>query len=486
MKIAIVFRYLGLLLLLLSGLMLIPFGVSVIYREPDQIPFLISVLITASAGAAMWYFTRRSMSPMQRKESFLVVALAWILASAFGALPYILAGTFTSYVDAYFEAMSGFTTTGASVMTNIEVYPHGILFWRGFTQWLGGMGIITLFIALVPLVGIGSQGATSLYEDEVPAPQADRVTPRIRDTAKALWAIYAGFTVAEILLLTIAGMPLFESITNSLSTMATGGYSPRNASIGHYSNPIVEWIVVAFMVAAGTNFGLYYLMIRGQAEKALRDTELKVYLGILLGCSLLVTFDLMVNGGYMSAPDALRHSAFAIVAQQTTTGFAVANYDIWPGFSKLLILMLMIVGASSGSTGGGFKVARLVIVAKYAYRHLYSVFNPRAVLPLKVGGHVVSDNIVRESIGFFILLQLVFLISLLALAAMDIDIVTAVSGVVATLGNVGPGFGLVGPTQNYAWLPDPAKLIFTLDMLVGRLELWTVLVLLRPSFWRGV
>lgn len=485
MKIAIVFRYLGLLLLLLSGLMLIPFGVSLLYREPDQLAFLISASITAGAGAALWYRSRQPIPPLQRKESFVVVALAWLLASAFGALPYMFAGTFTSYIDAYFEAMSGFTTTGASVMTNIEVHPHGILFWRGFTQWLGGMGIITLFIALVPLVGIGSGGATSLYEDEVPAPQADRVTPRIRDTAKALWAIYVGFTLAEILLLSLAGMPLFESITNSFGTMATGGYSPRNSSIGHYNSPVIEWIVIAFMAAAGANFGLYYLMRMGRVGKALMDTELRVYLGILLGCSLLVALDLMANEGYLSAADALRHGAFAIVSQQTTTGFVVPDYDIWPGFSKLLILVVMFIGASSGSTGGGLKVIRLVIVAKYAYRHLYSVFNPRAVLPLKVGGRAVSDGVVKESVGFFILFQLVFLISLVALTAMDIDIVTAASGVVATLGNVGPGLALVGPTQNYAWLPDLAKLILTFDMLVGRLELWTVLILLRPAFWRG-
>ncbi len=484
MRASVVVRYLGSLLLLLSGLMLAPLAVSLLYQGPDRLPFMISIVVTAAAGAAMRFWSRKPMGLMWRKESFVVVALAWLLASAFGALPYLLAGSFANPIDAYFEAMSGFTTTGASVMTNIESNPHGILFWRGFTQWLGGMGIITLFIALVPLVGMGSGGTTALYEDEVPAPQADRVTPRIRDTAKALWGIYLGMTVAEIALLMLAGMPAFDAITNSFGTMATGGYSPRNASISYYNSPLIDWVVITFMAAAGVNFGLYYLMRRGKMGKALADTELRVYLAILLGCSLLATTDLMLNGGYQLVSDALRHSVFAIVAQQTTTGFLLADYDLWPWFSKLLILLVMLIGASSGSTGGGFKVIRLIILAKYAYRHLYSVFHPRVVLPLKMGGRVIPDSIVKESVGFFILFQVVLLLSVVALAAMDIDLITALSGVVATLSNVGPGFHLVGPTLNYAWAPDLAKLVLIFDMLVGRLELWTVLILLRPAFWR--
>lgn len=484
MRAVVVIHYLGMLIALLGGLMLIPFGVSLVYGEHDWLALLTSALITALAGLSMWFWTRKQPGPMQRRESFLVVALAWALASAFGALPYMLAGTFTSYVDAYFEAMSGFTTTGASVMTDIEVHPHGILFWRDFTQWLGGMGIIVLFIALVPLVRIGSAGAWALFEDEAPAPQADRITPRIRDTAKALWGIYLGFTVAEIVLLVLAGMPLFESITNTFGTMATGGYSPRNASIAHYKSALVEWIIIAFMAIAGANFGLYYLMRQGRVGQALRDTELRVYLGIMAGCSLLVAVDLMLNSGHTSFVDALRFGAFQIVSQQTTTGFVAADFDQWSWFSKTLILLVMFIGASSGSTGGALKVVRLVIVTKYAHRQLYSVFRPRAVLPLKMGGRVIPDNVVRESVAFFILYQSIFLFSVLAVVAMGIDLITALSGVAATLGNVGPGLAMVGPTANYAWAPDLAKLIFTFDMYAGRLELWTVLILLRPAFWR--
>ncbi len=484
MRIKVVVHYLGLLLALLGGLMLVPLAVSVLYQDSDQVALLTSALITALTGATMWFWTRKQPGPMMRKESFLVVALGWALASAFGALPYLLAGTFTSYIDAYFETMSGFTTTGSSVLADIEAQPHGILFWRDFTQWLGGMGIIALFIALVPLTRIGAAGSSSLFEDEAPAPQADRVTPKIRDTAKALWVIYTAITVAQILLLLLAGMPLFDSITNTFGTMATGGYSPRNASIAHYKSPAVDWIITAFMVIAGANFGLYYLMWKGKIRRALADTELRVYLAILAGCSLLVAIDLMVNAGYTSFGEAIRFAAFQIVSQQTTTGFATADFDLWPWFSKSLILLVMFIGASSGSTGGALKVVRLVIVTKYAHRQMYNAFHPRVVLPIKMGGRVVAENIVRESVAFFILYQSIFLFSTLAVIALGLDFITGFSGVAATLGNVGPGLAKVGPILNFSPMPDLVKIIFTFDMYVGRLELWTVLILLRPAFWR--
>lgn len=484
MRPVVVVHYLGMLLALLGALMLVPLVVSILYQERDQLAFLVSAVVTASTGGALWFRTRKQPGPMMRKESFLVVALAWSLASAFGALPYMLAGTFTSYVDAYFEAMSGFTTTGASVLADIESQPHGILFWRDMTQWLGGLGIITLFIALFPLSRVGAAGASALFEDEVPAPQADRVTPRIRDTARALWLIYVVISGAEVLLLLLAGMPLFDSIANTFGTMATGGYSPRNASIAHYKSPAIEWIVVLFMALAGANFGLYYMVWRGKVRHALADTELRVYLGILAGCSLLVAVDLMVSGAYPSVVEAIRSSTFQVVSMQTTTGFATADFDTWPWFSKSIILMVMFIGASSGSTGGALKVVRLVVVAKYAHRQLYAVFRPRAVLPLKLSGRVISDGTVRECVAFFILYQSIFLFSTLAVTAMGIDFITAISAVAATLGNVGPGLGQVGPTLNYASMPDLAKVLFTFDMFAGRLELWTVLILLRPAFWR--
>ena len=421
---------------------------------------------------------------MLRRESILVVGLVWTLASVFGALPYLLAGTFSSPIDAYFETMSGFTTTGASVLTDIEAEPHGILFWRDFTQWLGGMGIIALFIALVPLTRIGAAGTAAMFEDEAPAPQVDRVTPRIRDTAKALWAVYLGITVAELLFLLLLGMPIFEAVTNTFGTMATGGYSPRNASIAAYNSPAIEWVIIVFMAISGANFGLYYLALRGRVAKVLADTEMRVYLAILGGASLLVTLDLMINLRGIAFLDALRLGIFQIVSLQTTTGFATADYDAWPWFSKTLILVVMFIGASSGSTGSALKVIRVVILAKYAFRQLYVVFRPRAILPVKMAGKVIPDNIVRESVAFFVVYEAVVVASILAIAAMGMDFVTAVSSTLATIGNVGPGLARVGPVANYADMPDLAKVIFSFNMWVGRLELWTVLVLLRPAFWR--
>ena len=484
MRSAVVLHYLGMLLGLLGALMLLPFAVSVYFGEHDGLALLASAGATMLVGGALWYRNRSQPGPMVRKESFLVVVLAWLLASAFGALPYMLAGTFTSYVDAYFEAMSGFTTTGASVLRDIESQPHGILFWRDMTQWLGGLGIITLFIALFPLSGVGAAGASALFEDEAPAPQVDRVTPRIRDTARALWQIYVAVSLAEVVLLLAVGMPLFEAVANTFGTMATGGFSPRNASIAHYQSPAVDWIITVFMAIAGVNFGLYYLIRKGRGWRALVDTELRAYLGILAGASLLVTIDLTANAGYSSIGEAVRFATFQVASMQSTTGFATADFDLWPWFSKAVILTVMLIGGSSGSTSGGLKVVRLVILAKYLHRQLYNVFHPRAVIPLKLGGQSIPDHIVEESVAFFVVYESLFVLSTLAVVAMGIDFVTAFSGVAATLGNVGPGLGQVGPILNYASMPDPAKLLFTFDMFAGRLELWTVLILLRPAFWR--
>lgn len=486
MRPLVVIHYLGILLGLQSLFMVVPFLASLYYQEHDQLPLLASALATALVGGSLWRWTRKQPGPMLRRESFLVVALAWALASVFGALPFLLAGTFTNPVDAYFEAMGGFSTTGASVLSDIEAQPHGILLWRGLMQWLGGIGIIAFFLGAMPLGRVGAAGASAMYEDEMPGPQAERVTPRLRGTIKTLWQIYLFFTLVELLLLLlVARIPLFDALTTTLSTVASGGYHPRNASVGHYDSAAVDWIVTTFMVLAGVNFGLYFLIGKRKIRRALADTELRVYLGILAGLSLLVTLDLLLNGVYTSPLEALRFGTFEVVSQQTGTGFATADYDTWSWFAKALLLLGMFIGGSSGSTCGGLKILRLIVVAKYAHRQIYSVFSPRVVLPLKIGGRVISDGIVKESVGFFIVYQSVFLFSILALTGLGLDLITAVGGTAATVGIVGPGLGQVGPTLNYADTPDLAKLVFIFNMYVGRLDLWTVLILLRPAFWRA-
>ncbi|MGI5837026.1 MAG: TrkH family potassium uptake protein [Chloroflexota bacterium] len=484
MRLIVVGHVLGILLFLLGGLMLVPLGVSLLLQESDWPALLASSLITISVGGSLWFWTRKQPGLMQRKESFVVVAMAWLLASAFGALPYMLAGTFTSFIDAYFEAMSGFTATGASVLADIEAQPQGILFWRSFTQWIGGLGIIALFLGIVPLVRVGGGGATALYEDEASGPQADRVTPRIQETARAAFRTYVAFTLLGVILLVLAGMSIFDAASHIFSAIATGGFSPKNASIAYYKNPAVHWIITVFMVLGGINFGLYYFFWKAKFRQLWQNTELKIYLAMVVAGSMLVTTDLLLQARDTSLYDILTRGTFQYISLQTGTGLVIADYDQWPGFSKTLMLFAMFVGASAGSTCGALKVVRLVVLAKYAHRQIYSVFHPRVISPLKLNGRALPDHIVRETVAYFIVYEAVFLASTLAVSAMGLDFSAAITGSLATLATVGPGFGQVGPLFNYAWIPDLAKVIFTFNMFVGRLEFWTVLILLRTAFWK--
>ena len=414
----------------------------------------------------------------------MLVAGGWILASAFGTLPYVLAGTFPSYLDAYFEAMSGFTTTGATVfdplVNSIESQPHGILLWRSLTQWLGGMGIITLFVALFPMLGIG---AAHLVEAEMPGPQAERLTARIRDTAKAIWLLYIGFSILEFISLWLARMPVFDALTITFSTMPTGGFTPTTSSIGAY-NSLAQSIVIFFMVVAGVNFGLFYFLLwKRQLKRLVTNSEFRLYIALLIGACFLIALNLTMSGGE-SIGQAFRYSSFQVVSIMTTTGFVTTDFNVWPEFAKTALLILMVIGASAGSTGGALKVIRLLVLFKYAYRRILLAFNPQAVIPLKVGGEVLSERVTSGIIGMSILYFVTFLAGFLVMSTMVPDQITALSSVAATLGNVGPGLGLVGPTANYLWIPPPGKVVLIICMLVGRLELFTVLMLFTPAFWR--
>ena len=410
----------------------------------------------------------------------MLVAGGWILASAFGTLPYVLTGTFPSYLDAYFEAMSGFTTTGATVLTPIEGQPHGILLWRSLTQWLGGMGIITLFVALFPMLGIG---AAHLVEAEMPGPQAERLTARIRDTAKAIWLLYVGFSALEFISLWLAKMPVFDALTVTFSTMPTGGFTPTTSSIGAY-NSLAQSIVTFFMVVAGVNFGLFYFLLwKRQPRRLVTNSEFRLYIALLIGACLFIALNLTMSGGE-SIGQAFRYSSFQAVSIMTTTGFVTTDFNVWPEFAKTALLILMVIGASAGSTGGALKVIRLLVLFKYAYRRILLAFNPRAVIPLKVGGEVLSERVTSGIIGMSILYFVTLLAGFLVMSTMVPDQVTALSSVAATLGNVGPGLGSVGPTANYLWIPPPGKVVLIICMLVGRLELFTVLMLFTPAFWR--
>lgn len=459
--------------------MVLPLGVSLIYGEGDAGAFFISIVLTSAIGLVLWARTRRSTDAITRREAFVIVTLVWFLGSAFAGLPYLLAGTFTNPFDAYFEAVSGFTTTGATVLADIEAQPQGVLFWRNFTQWLGGMGIIVLFVAVMPILGVG---AVHMFEYEASGPTAERLTPRVRQTAKVLWIVYGSISAANLAVFLLLGLPPFEAVTHMFSTIATGGFSPLNRSLGAYDNAVLDFTTVFFMVAGGTNFGLYYFLWRGESRRVIVNREFRLYLIIVAGAAALVTFDLAINAGYRVF-DGLRYGLFQTVSIQTGTGLVTANYDLWPPLSRGLLLVLMTIGPCAGSTGGAMKVIRVWIVVKYAYREVFRMFQPRAVLPLKVAGRQVSDRVVSETFGFLSLYLILLFGTTLFVAGFGFDLVTSFSAVAATLGTTGPGLGAVGPLSNYALLPNPVKLVLSFCMLVGRLEIWTVLVLLRPAFW---
>jgi len=481
MRIKVVLHYLGLLIAIVGFSMLLPLAWSLYYREPDSLAFAISMGLSIVPGLLLWRLTPVGEGRLSRREAIMIVAGGWILASAFGTLPYALVGTFPSYLDAYFETMSGFTTTGATVLASIESQCHGILLWRSLTQWLGGMGIITLFVALFPIFGIG---ATHLVEAEMPGPQAERLTARIRDTAKALWFLYLGFSALEFISLWVARMPVFDALAVTFSTMPTGGFTPTNLSIGYYNSPLIEGIIIFFMMVAGINFGLYYFLLwKRQPGRFFSNSEFRLYIALLIGSCLFITLNLTMSG-VESIGEAFRYSSFQAVSIMTTTGFVTANFDAWPAFAKSALLILMVIGASAGSTGGALKVTRLLVLAKYAYRRILLFFNPRAVIPLKVGGNTLSERVVSGIIGMSILYFAILIVGFLIMSAIGLDQVTALSSVAATLGNVGPGLGLVGPTANYLFIPAIGKVVLIICMLVGRLELFTILVLLTPSFWK--
>jgi trk system potassium uptake protein TrkH len=386
-------------------------------------------------------------------------------------------------VDSFFEAMSGFTTTGASVLVSIETQPEALLLWRNFTQWLGGMGIITLFVALFPMMGLG---AAHLFEGEMPGPQPERLRARVRDTARALWLIYSVFSLAQFVLMRLgAGLSTFESLNITFGTMPTGGFLPKDLSVGAYADNIfVTTTVTVFMVLAGVNFALYYHLLRRRpARRVVSNTEFRIYLSILLAAMVFICWDLVAHVG-QPVHEAVRHASFQAASILTTTGFTVADFGAWPPFSRAVLLLLMIVGASAGSTGGALKVVRVWVLLKHAYRRIVLAFRPREVIPMRLGETVLSESAVSAIVGTSVLYAVTLGVGFAVMSALGLDLLTAFSSVAATVGNVGPGLGLVGPSASYAAVPTVGKVTLALCMLVGRLEFLTVLALLTPAFWR--
>ncbi len=472
--------FLGRLLVLVGLAQLLPLACSAFYREwPAVRAFAISAAIAAATGGLMILFGRRGDA--YRREGILIVAGGWILASLLGALPYLLTQTFASPLDALFESASGFTTTGASVMTVIEDAGRGILFWRSFSQWLGGMGIIVLFVALLPELG---PGARFLYKLEVPGPSAEALQPRIHDTAAILWKIYLALTGLETFCLTLAGMNLYDALTHTFSTLSTGGFSPRNQSVAAFDSPVVHIIIIVFMLLAGANFSLYYRVLRNRGWNLFKDSEFRIYIGIFAGVSAVIFWDLARHQIYTDLGDASIDTLFQVISLLTTTGFGTADFDTWPVLSRILLVALMFVGGCAGSTSGSMKIMRMVIGLKSALREVRLIFSPNHVLSIFVGGKRVPEVVVRSVAGFFILYLSTWALGAVFLSIGGPDIVTAATASAATIGNIGPGLAAVGPTQNFAFFSGWDKALMVILMWLGRLEVYAIAALFTRAFWR--
>ncbi|WP_210397956.1 TrkH family potassium uptake protein [Motiliproteus sediminis] len=481
MHFRVILRILGILLMLFSFTMLPPVGISLLYDDGASLPFLIAFAITLITGCLIWAPVYRVRQDLRTRDGFLITVLFWAVLGIFGAIPLMLSHTpHLSVVDALFESLSGLTTTGATVITGIDLLPESILWYRQQLQWFGGMGIIVLAVAILPMLGIGGM---QLYRAETPGPVKDsKLTPRITETAKALWYIYLSLTILCAIGYWLAGMSLFDAVTHSFSTVAIGGFSTHDASIGYFQSPAIESVAIFFMVVSGINFALHFTAWR---QKTLRhywqDPEVRFYFVILIGIILFTTVVLELFGTYQGL-EALRYASFEVVSIATTTGFATADFSIWPTMLPFLLFIAAFAGGCAGSTAGGMKVIRILIILKQGAREVKRLLHPNAVIPIKVGKRPISDRVAEAVWGFFSVYLIVFVIMLIALLGTGLDQVTAWTAVGATLNNLGPGLGDVA--AHYGDLNNTAKWILCFSMLLGRLEVFTLLVLFTPTFWR--
>ncbi len=490
----IIFHLMGVLLLFNGGFMLIAALVSVITNDGVVIEVSAAALITALVGSLLMYITRGHEKELKKREGYIIVTFGWLFMSLSGMLPYLFSGSIPSITNAFFETISGYTTTGATILSEIETLPKGILFWRSMTHWIGGMGIIVLAIAILPLLGIGGM---QLFAAEAPGPSADKLHPRITDTAKRLWLIYVSFTVIETILLKLAGMSFFDAINHALSTLSTGGFSTKNASVAYWNDkPLIQYIIIFFMLLAGTNFVLSYFAFKGKIQKILRDEEFRLYMAFVFGfgiiASLVIYFNVDLGVSSIEHPmvwgkaeASVRHALFQVLAVITTTGFITADYTMWTPFLTVIFFGLMFLGGSAGSTSGGIKVVRHLLTIRNALVEFKRTLHPNAILPVRYNTKSVDRSIIFNILAFFILYMLSWIIGASVLASMGLDFRTALGGAASALGNVGPAFGGLGPVDNYGWLPLGGKWWMAFLMLIGRLELFTVLILLTPFFWRN-
>jgi len=466
-------RIIGSVLRFVGVAMLVPLAVALIYGENCD-PFLISAAITFTVGIALGLKTYE-IDDLPIRESLAIVAFGWFAVALFGSLPYVFSGIHP--LDALFESMAGFTTTGSTILPDIEAHSRSLLFWRSFTQWLGGMGIVVLFIAILPKLAVAGR---DLFRAEVPDPIGDKLRPRLGQSAKILWSVYMMLSLAEAVALRISGMSVYDALCTTFSTMSTGGFSPHSESIAFFESSPIEIIVTFFMIVAGANFALHFWVLRGEQKRLLRDPEFRLYLCIISCATLLITIMLWRSSGVHS----IRLALFQVVSIITTTGFATANFDAWSSAARMILFMLMFAGGCAGSTSGGMKIVRILLLAKYGYRELFRSLHPRAILPVRLGRKMVPQNVLESILSFFILYVLIFAVASLIMSALGMDIVSATSAAATTLGNVGPGFNMIGPAMHFGEVHPIGKLVLILCMWIDRLEIFTVIVLLIPDFWK--
>lgn len=473
-----IFKLIGNVLRIEALFMLFPLLVSFIYGGGDHPAFLWSILISAAVGTILAKLNPKDKN-FRAKDAFVVAGFSWIFLSLFGALPFYFSGYFNSFVDCVFESISGFTTTGSSILTNVEVLPKGILFWRSFSHWIGGMGILMFMIAVMPSINASS---VNLLRAESTGPAPDKIVPRIQETAKIMYMIYFAMTVILVVFLKIAGLPIFDSMLNAFSVAGTGGFSNMNASIGGYNNIAAEIIMTVFMFLFGISFSLYFALLGRKFEKFIKDTELKIYFGVVIVSILIITIN--ISGLYNGIWEALRHSSFQVSSIISTTGFATTDFNLWPTLSKSILVFLMFTGCCAGSTGGGMKLIRFIILFKAAKVELDKIFHPGSVKAVSINGKKISNDIVFKTSLFFFIYFAIFFVSLLLISIDNKDIVSSATAVIASLSNVGPGLGTVGPTGNYAAFSSFSKIVFSFCMIAGRLEFFPVLVLFTPHVWK--
>ena len=478
MKIKLLIHILSGFILFLGLSLLVPFGFSLYYQDIPFHIFLLPALLCVGLGYGVFKLTDSS-DTMTIREGFAVVTFSWLSYSLISAIPFYTSGAIPSYVDCFFEAMSGLTTTGSSILTDIEALPKTILFWRSLTQWLGGMGIIVLSIAILPILGIDG---SMLFFAESPGPSKDRMNARIKDTAKALWGIYVLFTVILFFLLLAGGMEPFHSINHALNTLSTGGFSTKNASIGHYQSPYIQWLITFFMLLGGINFSLHYAALRGKISSYFKSEEIRVYFGLLASAIGVITF--MTYSPEMGIEESLRNAAFQVVSISTTTGYGSYDFELWPFFCQLILLFLMFVGGSAGSTSGGMKVIRVIYTFKSVINYMNHLIHPKQVKVTKVDRKSVTKEISQGILNFVLVNVGVFTVGSLIMAGTGLDPLTAMTSVVSSISNIGPGLGTVGPTENFAHISDLGKVVLSMLMLIGRLEYFTVIVLFLPTLWK--